>query len=190
MGEDRAGTDLKRRNRRVLAGALGVVAVMVGLSFAAVPFYRLFCRATGLGGTTQVATAASGRVVDRLVTVRFDAVVNGDLKWDFHPDQTAATVKPGEPTEIHYHARNRGDQAVVGTATFNVTPDKAGIYFDKIQCFCFTRQRLEPGQDADLGVTFFVDPAMADDPDMADVKTITLSYTFFRAADQTAAVAE
>lgn len=189
-GPPPSGEALRRRNRRVLAGTVAAVAVMTGLSFAAVPLYSLFCRATGFGGTTQVAATVGavtgGRVADRPVTVRFDAVVNRDLDWAFRPSQTQVTVRPGEATQVSYRARNRGTTPVVGTATFNVTPDKAGVYFDKVQCFCFTRQRLEPGQEVELPVVFFIDPAIADDRGMDDVKTITLSYTFFRAADQTA----
>lgn len=185
-----ADAALARRNRRMLVGALAVVAGMVGLSFAAVPLYQVFCKATGFGGTTQVATKGADRIVDRTVTVRFDAEVNRELPWQFRPVQNAVQVKLGEVREIRYHAKNLSDKALVGTATFNVTPDKAGIYFNKIQCFCFTRQRLEPGQELDMPVTFFVDPSLADDPHMKDVATITLSYTFFLAADQTAAAAQ
>ncbi|TWB32229.1 cytochrome c oxidase assembly protein [Nitrospirillum viridazoti] len=185
-----ARPELARRNRRMLVGALTIVAGMVGLSFAAVPLYRVFCKATGFGGTTQVAERGADRVVDRTVTVRFDAEVNRELPWQFRPLQNAVQVKLGEVREIRYHAKNLSDKALVGTATFNVTPDKAGIYFNKIQCFCFTRQRLEPGQELDMPVTFFVDPALADDPHMKDVATITLSYTFFLAADQTTAAVQ
>lgn len=174
----------------MLVGALALVAGMVGLSFASVPLYRVFCRATGFGGTTQVATRGADRIIDRVMTVRFDAVVNRDLPWQFRPVQNAVDVKLGEVNEAHFRAKNLSDHALVGTATFNVTPDKAGIYFNKIQCFCFTRQRLEPGQEVDMPVTFFVDPSVADDPHMKDVGAITLSYTFFRAADQTAAAVQ
>ncbi|WP_049973730.1 cytochrome c oxidase assembly protein, partial [Azospirillum sp. B4] len=170
-----AGADLVRRNRRMLLGAFALVAGMVGLSFAAVPLYQVFCKATGFGGTTQVATKGADRVVDRTITVRFDAEVNRELPWQFRPLQNAVTLKLGEVREIRYHAKNLSEKALVGTATFNVTPDKAGIYFNKIQCFCFTRQRLERGQELDMPVNFFVDPSLADDPHMKDVATITLS---------------
>lgn len=179
---------ISRRNGRMAAG-LGVIVVgMVGLSFAAVPLYDLFCRVTGYGGTTQVAQGVSERVLDREIEIRFNADVNGSIGWDFRPDTHSIKVKVGEPTTTHYFAHNRENRAVVGTAVYNVTPDKAGIYFQKIQCFCFDEQKLEAGQSVEMPVFFFVDPAIADDPAMDDVKTITLSYTFFRASDQSAAL--
>ncbi|HYD30125.1 MAG TPA: cytochrome c oxidase assembly protein [Azospirillaceae bacterium] len=172
--------DLRRRNAVVLLSLVAVVAGMVGLSFAAVPLYSLFCRVTGYGGTTQRAEAAASRVLDRTVTVRFNADVNGDLPWGFQPQQLDMTVRLGETALAFYRAENRSARPVTGTAVFNVTPDKAGPYFSKIACFCFTEQHLEPGQAVDMPVTFFVDPKMADDPGMDDVTSITLSYTFFR----------
>lgn len=180
--------DTARRNRRVAVVLGGVVAGMIGLSFASVPLYSLFCRVTGFGGTTMVATKAADRVLDRVITVQFNADVNNSLPWEFAPDQRSVDVRLGEAMTITYHARNLSDKAVVGTAAYNVTPDKAGQYFNKLQCFCFTEQRLEPGQRVEMPVNFYVDPALADDPEMADVKIITLSYTFFRAADQSAAL--
>ncbi|MFC7334300.1 cytochrome c oxidase assembly protein [Rhodocista pekingensis] len=173
-----------RRNRVMAAALGGVVAGMVGLSFAAVPLYDLFCRVTGFGGTPQVAQGPAGRVLDRTMTIRFNADVNRSLPWGFRPAVNTTEVRVGEPALTTFHARNDGAVPVVGTATYNVTPDKAGIYFNKIQCFCFTEQRLEPGQEIDMPVYFYVDPAIADDPGMADVHTITLSYTFFKAVDQ------
>jgi cytochrome c oxidase assembly protein subunit 11 len=127
-------------------------------------------------------------VVDRQVRVRFNADVNGQLGWAFRPEVREVTVRPGEPTTVLYVAQNTSKAPVVGTATYNVTPEKAGIHFAKIQCFCFTEQLLQPGERIEMPVTFFVDPSIADDPKMGDVTTITLSYTFFRAADQQAAV--
>lgn len=180
--------DANRRNRRMATGLGLVVAGMVGLSFASVPLYDLFCRVTGFGGTTMVAQKAPDKALDRVVTVRFNADVNNSIHWDFKPDATAVDVRVGEAMTIAYHARNLESRAVIGTATYNVTPEKAGQYFNKLQCFCFTEQRLEPGQSVEMPVNFYVDPAMADDPEMADVKTITLSYTFFRAADQSASL--
>lgn len=180
--------ELGRRNARTAVKLGVVVAGMVGLSFASVPLYDLFCRVTGFGGTTMVAQKAPEKALERVVTVRFNADVNNSINWDFKPDTHAVDVHVGEAMTIAYRAKNLESRAVIGTATYNVTPEKAGQYFNKIQCFCFTEQKLEPGQSIDMPVNFYVDPAMADDPEMADVKTITLSYTFFRAADQSAAL--
>ncbi|GIK99865.1 MAG: hypothetical protein BroJett029_40740 [Alphaproteobacteria bacterium] len=169
------------RNRAVAMVAVGVVAGMVGLAYASVPLYRLFCQVTGYGGTTQRAEAASEVVADRKITVRFNADVNSRLPWRFAPEQREVTLAIGETGLAFYRATNQSAETVTGTATFNVTPFKAGPYFNKIECFCFTEQALEPGQSVDMPVTFFVDPAILEDPDLADVHTITLSYTFFRA---------
>ncbi|MDE2227998.1 MAG: cytochrome c oxidase assembly protein [Alphaproteobacteria bacterium] len=158
---------------------------MLGLVAASVPLYRLFCAATGYNGTTQRADAAPRRAVsDRVITVRFDANTAPNLGWEFRPLQNAVEVHPGETKTVAYRAVNRGTTAVTGTATFNVTPNQAGLYFDKLQCFCFTRQYLAPGEGKDLMVTFFVDPDIVSDPNDRDVDTITLSYTMFRAKDQ------
>jgi cytochrome c oxidase assembly protein subunit 11 len=181
---------VRRRNRVVLVSLLALVAGMVGLAYASVPLYALFCRVTGFGGTTQRAEAAPGTVLERKVTVRFNADVNGGLPWSFRPNQREVTVRLGETALVSYHAENRGTQPVTGTAVFNVTPDKAGIHFNKIECFCFTEQVLQPGQSIDMPVAFFVDPAAATDVNMEDVKTITLSYTFFRARDANPSVAQ
>ncbi|MGE5475972.1 MAG: cytochrome c oxidase assembly protein [Bacteroidales bacterium] len=166
-------------NSRVVMLSLAASAVMVGLVSASVPLYRLFCKVTGAGGLTRVAAAAPG-ATDRVVTVRFDASVAKGMPWRFQPTQREMRVHLGEQVLATYRATNTGAEPVVGTATFNVTPDKAGRYFDKIACFCFSEQRLEPGQTVDMPVTFFVDPALADDPTANEVRTITLSYTFFR----------
>ena len=168
------------RNRRLGLVLALVAAGMVGAAFAAVPLYRLFCQVTGFGGTTQVASEAPGATSERLVTVRFDASVAGDLPWVFTAPGPV-TVRLGEEGEASYFARNTGSQLVLGTSTFNVTPLKTGKYFQKIECFCFTEQLLQPGQSEEFRVTFFVDPALADDPNTAEVSTITLSYTFFDA---------
>jgi cytochrome c oxidase assembly protein subunit 11 len=173
----------QRSNARVAAGLAAIVVAMIGLSFASVPLYRLFCAATGYSGTTQRAAAASETTSDALVTVRFNAETAADLGWDFRPLQDHVTVHPGEERVIAYRAVNRTSETVAGTATFNVTPFKAGIYFDKLQCFCFTKQLLAPGESADLSVSFFVDPDILTDPNTRDVDTITLSYTMFRAKD-------
>ena len=172
-----------------VTGLLAVLGVMIALVSVSVPLYRLFCQATGYGGTTQRASAAPDRrVADRLITVRFDADTAPDLDWEFRPVQASVQVHPGEETVIAYHAVNRSKEPLTGTATFNVTPLKAGIYFDKLQCFCFTRQHLEPGQSAELTVSFFVDPDIVDDANTRDVDTITLSYTMFRAKADAPAV--
>jgi cytochrome c oxidase assembly protein subunit 11 len=172
----------RRRNGLTAGLLLGLVAVMIGLAAASAPLYRLFCQATGYGGTTQRASAApQSGVADRLVTVRFDANTAIDLGWKFEPLQRSVVVHPGEEQIVAYRAENLTREPLTGTATFNVTPAKTGIYFDKLQCFCFTRQHLEPGESAELAVKFFVDPAIADDPNTRDVDAITLSYTMFRA---------
>ncbi|KAA0683491.1 cytochrome c oxidase assembly protein [Roseomonas genomospecies 6] len=188
---DRPKNDrLKRKNRLFLGGLFGLVFGMVGLAYASVPLYALFCQVTGFGGTTQRADAAPERQVDRVIKVRFNADVNNALPWRFKPEQRELTVKLGEMGLAAYQAANRADRPTVGTALYNVTPDKAGKYFNKIECFCFTEQVLEPGQSVDMPVAFFVDPALAEDPAMEDVTTITLSYTFFRAKDENQVLAQ
>jgi cytochrome c oxidase assembly protein subunit 11 len=157
---------------------VAVVAGMVGMSFAAVPLYRLFCQVTGYGGTTQLAESAPGAAAES-VTVRFNADTARGMPWRFSPVQREVTARLGEQVTVFYEASNPSARPVTGTATFNVTPLGAGAYFAKIECFCFVEQRLEPGQTVAMPVTFFVDPALRDDPDAAWVDTITLSYTFF-----------
>lgn len=180
----------KRRNLIVLTSLFGLVFGMVGLAYASVPLYSLFCRVTGFGGTTQRAEAAPTRTVDRKITVRFNADMNAGLPWKFQPEQGKLVVKLGETGLAAYRAENRGSRPTVGTATYNVSPDKVGQYFNKLECFCFTEQTLQPGQSVDMPVAFFVDPALNDDPNMEDVDTITLSYTFFRAKDSDAKLAQ
>jgi cytochrome c oxidase assembly protein subunit 11 len=172
---------MRRRNGTTVTLLAAVVCGMVGLSFASVPLYRLFCQATGFGGTTQRAASAPGPVADALVTVRFDAATSPELGWEFRPLETAVKVHPGEQREVFFRATNRTSETVTGTATYNVTPTKTGIYFDKLQCFCFNAQQLGPGESRDMGVVFFVDPDLLTDPGTSDVRTITLSYTMFRA---------
>lgn len=172
-----------RRNAAAVLLSLGVVAAMAGLAYASVPLYRIFCQVTGYGGTTQQAPRAPEAVPGTAVTVRFDANVNRDLPWRFAPEQTELKLKLGENGIAFYRVTNLSDQPIVGNAIFNVTPFTAGPYFNKIECFCFEEQRLEPGASADLPVSFFVDPAIADDPETAGIRTITLSYTFYRATD-------
>jgi cytochrome c oxidase assembly protein subunit 11 len=173
------------RNARVATGLAVIAIAMVGASFAAVPLYRLFCEATGYSGTTQRARVVPDQSTPSaaLITVRFNAETATELGWDFRPLQDQVTVHPGEERVVAYRAVNRTNEPVTGTATFNVTPFKAGIYFDKLQCFCFTKQHLAPGESADLSVSFFVDPDILTDPNTRDVDTITLSYTMFRAKD-------
>ena len=158
--------------------------VMVGMSFAAVPAYRAFCQVTGWGGTTGRADAAPQAAIDRKITIRFDASYNGDLPWDFKPEQVSQTIKVGASGLAFYEAENLADKAVSGRATYNVSPAKAGKYFKKVDCFCFTEQRLSAGQKVSMPVSYFIDPAIAKDRNMDEVETITLSYTFFRWDDE------
>ncbi|WP_413661167.1 cytochrome c oxidase assembly protein [Maricaulis sp. D1M11] len=168
-------------NTRVALSALAGVCVMTGAAFAAVPLYDLFCRVTGYGGTTQVADGLIGDVLDREVTVYFDANTNRDLPWDFEPLQRSITLNVGESGLAYYRATNSTDTPLTGVATFNVAPFKAGPYFSKIECFCFTEQTLQPGESIEMPVLFFVDPLIDEEDRMDDVASITLSYTFFEA---------
>ncbi|HEY0419664.1 MAG TPA: cytochrome c oxidase assembly protein [Acetobacteraceae bacterium] len=174
----------KPRGNAVLAMALvGVVAGMAGLSFAAVPLYRVFCAATGYGGTPQIGPGASPGVAAGSMVVRFNADTNPALPWRFRPEQLEVQVQLGAEQVAFYAARNLAEVPVTGVATYNVTPEKVGRYFHKTACFCFNEQMLQPGQDMQFPLSFWVDPAIATDPETADVHTITLSYTFFRALD-------
>lgn len=169
-------------NARTASLASLLAIAMVGLGFAAVPLYDLFCRVTGFGGTTQVydpaAAAAPPQILTTTMSVRFDANVSPKLPWSFRPEHPRDTVSIGARDMAIFIARNDSPNPVTGTASFNVTPTQAGKYFTKIQCFCFTEQRLEPGQQMRMPVLFFVDPKIVDDPDARDVQEITLSYTF------------
>ena len=171
------------RNRRrdfAVAGACGVfVAAMVGMSFAAVPLYNWFCRATGFAGTTQVATAGPGTVLDRRIEVRFDANVSGGLPWRFEPEVNAIELRIGDVVTINYTVTNDSASETVGQASYNVSPPTAGAYFSKINCFCFTEQRLKPGEKREMPVVFFVDPGLAKDSEQDGLTTITLSYTMY-----------
>lgn len=171
--------DMARRHRRVAMACAVFVVGMVGLAYASVPLYRLFCQVTGFAGTPQRVDHASGAVGDRVITVRFDANVGPGLSWDFVPERTTQDVRVGENTLAFYKVTNRSTKAVVGSATFNVTPDQAGAFFNKMECFCFTEQRLEPGESLDLPVSFFIDPAIVKDKDGSWIRNITLSYTFY-----------
>ena len=176
----RQPTDRMARRHRLVASVLfAVIAAMIGASYAAVPIYRLICQATGLNGTTQrVAGNASG-ILDRTVTVHFDANTGAGMPWQFKPLQSSVTVRLGETTMAYFAASNPADHAVSGNATFNVTPEIAGRFFDKIQCFCFSQQTLKAGEHVEMPVVFFVDPALVKEPGAEDIRDITLSYTFF-----------
>ena len=176
----------KKKNRRLAIVLSSVVAGMVGLSYASVPLYNLFCRVTGYGGTTQRAESAPGAAENaRQFTVRFNTDVSPDLDWAFRPAGGAISVKAGEEHLVFFQAANTSHEALVGTAVFNVTPQKAGLYFNKVQCFCFEEQMLQSGQTMDFPVSFFIDPDIAKDRNLDDVKSITLSYTFFPARNVT-----
>jgi len=184
-----AGT-LDNRNRRVALIALVLAVGMLGLGYASVPLYRLFCQVTGFGGTTQrVSTqqAAAVHAIGRRISVRFDGNVDRDMPWQFRPEQITQDLKIGDRKLAFYKAKNVSDVAITGVASFNVTPVQAGRYFNKIHCFCFENQTLQPGQEVDMPVQYYIDPAIADDPEAADIEQITLSYTFHRAADQSEA---
>ncbi len=173
------------RNLKVALMAGGLAASMVGLGFAAVPLYDLFCRVTGFGGTTmQVSEAEAAAVRDtgRQISVRFDSNVRG-LPWTFEPERPRETLTVGARDMMVFVATNHGNRPVTGTASFNVTPSQSGQYFSKIQCFCFTEQEIQPGETVRMPVVYFVDPRMLDDPDARDVQEITLSYTFFPVDD-------
>lgn len=171
------------KNARVAVIVTAVVAGMVGLSFAAVPLYRIFCQVTGWGGTTQVSDQYADRILDREMTIRFDASRAEGLPWSFKPAQVSQTLKIGESGLAYYEATNLSDKPVIGSATFNVQPAKAGEYFMKVECFCFTEQRLEPGETMLMPVTYFIDPALDEERRLGDVREITLSYTFYRNED-------
>ena len=185
--------DTARANLRTGALAFAGALAMLGLGYASVPLYRLFCQVTGFGGTTMVASeskaqAAAAAATGEKISIRFDATTAMGMPWTFRPVQATDTVTIGERDIATYTARNDSDQPITGMATFNVEPEQAGKYFNKIQCFCFTEQTLQPGQEVTMPVLYFVDPAMLDDPNMKGVEQITLSYTFHRAeAPQAAA---
>ncbi|MDJ0512224.1 MAG: cytochrome c oxidase assembly protein [Methyloceanibacter sp.] len=173
-----------RDNRALVGLALaGVVAGMVGLSFAAVPLYRMFCQVTGFGGTPQVAEAAPDTVLERTIKVRFDTNVDKELPWDFKSELRSVDVRIGESALVFFKAQNTTDKPVGGTAGFNVAPKAVGRYFTKIECFCFKQQTLAAGQSIEMPVTFFVDPKIVEDDSTKNIEEITLSYTFYRSDD-------
>jgi cytochrome c oxidase assembly protein subunit 11 len=173
------------RDRRGLVALMlaGVVAGMVGLSFAAVPLYRMFCQATGFGGVPQVAETAPDTVLDRTIKIRFDTNVDSGLPWDFKSEQRSVDVRIGESALVFFKAHNTTEKPVSGTAGFNVAPEIAGRYFTKIECFCFKQQTLAAGQSVEMPVTFFVDPKIVEDASTKNIEEITLSYTFYRSDD-------
>lgn len=175
----------RRRDLSVAIACVAFFASMIGVTYASVPLYQLFCQVTGYGGTTQKADAASENVLDRTITVRFDANVSAGLPWEFQPKQREVTIRLGETTNIAYEAKNVFNAPTRGKASFNVTPELAGAYFNKLQCFCFTDTTLKPGETLEMPVQFFVDPEIVNEIDLKDIKTITLSYTFFPSTDET-----
>jgi cytochrome c oxidase assembly protein subunit 11 len=173
-------TALAQRNTRTALMMALVAAAMVGLAFASVPLYRLFCQVTGFGGTPVRAEEAPGaRAAAGQIGVRFDANINSALPWKFEPVQRTMRIVPGEQMQVAYRAKNLSARATTGTAVFNVTPAKAGQYFSKIQCFCFSEQTLKAGESIDMPVIFFVDPKIREDESTKDIDEITLSYTFY-----------
>lgn len=169
----------QRSNRIVAISCASFFVAMIGMAYAAVPLYQMFCQVTGYGGTTQRVEQMSDTILDQTVKVRFDANVSGGLPWDFKPVQREVTVRIGETTIINYEAKNISDRPASGRATFNVSPDLTGSYFNKVQCFCFTDTTLAAGETMEMPVMFFVDPDIVKEKDLKGLTTITLSYTFF-----------
>lgn len=174
------------RNGRIAFACVAVVAGMLGLAYASVPLYQLFCQVTGYGGTTQRAERPASETLARTMTVRFDANVGGGLPWDFAPVSEPQTLHIGESGLAFYRVTNRSDRTLVGSATYNVTPEQVGSYFNKLACFCFTEQRLEPGESMEMPVSYFIDPEIVKDVDASRLSTITLSYTFYEVKKPTA----
>ncbi|MBO0663520.1 cytochrome c oxidase assembly protein [Jiella sp. MQZ9-1] len=184
MSDDQNVTENKirasKRTGLVIAIACGAFAAgMVGAAFASVPLYQLFCQVTGYGGTTQRARVAPKTISDKEVTVRFDGNVAEGLPWTFRPNQREVRVHLGEQATVSYHVENKSDKTLTGQAIFNVTPDAAGLYFNKIACFCFSSQTLKPGEKTDMQIIFYVDPKMTESEELKELPSITLSYTFF-----------
>ena len=179
----------QRRHGAVALSLVGLVAAMVGLSFASVPLYRLFCQATGYGGVPQRAGRAPDEILDRTIRIRFDANVDHALPWTFAPDERVIEVKIGETALAFFRASNNSDAPVAGTAVFNVVPEQAGRYFTKIECFCFKEQTLAAGASVEMPVSFFVDAKIVDDEDTKNISEITLSYTFYRTGKESGVAA-
>lgn len=177
------GRVTERANRAVMVACLAFVASMVGMAYAAVPLYQIFCQATGYGGTPRKVAEASRVAIGRNVTVRFDANTAPGLDWDFAPVSPQVVVALGETVKVAYRATNRSPRTVRARATFNVTPDAAGAFFSKVECFCFVESTLKAGETAELPIVFFVDPAYVESRELKDIRTLTLSYTFFPLED-------
>ena len=161
----------------------GLAFFMLAFSFASVPLYRIFCQKTGFGGTPMIVDSLGDRVVDRVIRVQFNADTHRNLPWKFKPLQHEITVRAGEPAIALYKVKNVSNKPIIGIASYNVSPDKVAPYFMKVKCFCFDEQRIEPGQELEMPVQFFIDPEIADNKNVDDVKVLTLSYTFFEAKD-------
>ena len=189
MTDEPHNDSLQGRHRTVAIWCAVLVAAMVGAAYAAVPIYRLFCEATGFDGTPRIATAPSSKVIERTATIRFDANVAPDLPWRFEPVQTTIQVKLGENALAFYRATNTSDRPIWGMATFNVFPEQVAPFFNKLECFCFKEQLLQPGESVEMPVSFFVDPQITADKDAFWVRHITLSYTFYPAAAPKSGVA-
>lgn len=180
----------RNANLRVAAACVVFFSSMIGAAYASVPLYKLFCQVTGFGGTPKIATAAAEQVLNHVVNVRFDGNVNGGLPIQFGPVEREVSVKLGETKQVSFTAKNITSREVNAIATFNVTPEIAGSYFNKLQCFCFTETTLKPGETLEMPVVFFIDPTIVDDPEAAKITTITLSYTFFPVLDEKSDSAE
>ena len=176
--------NLKAQNKKVIFIITFVGMLMLSLSYAAVPLYDIFCRVTGFGGTTQIASLAPGSTGHPNINIRFESNITDSLNWDFYSKTKTVKIPMGEEKTIYYFAKNLSDEPIVGTATFNVTPAKAGQYFMKIDCFCFVEQLLNPGESMNMPVTFFIDPDLYKDKNVKEVNEITLSYTFMKSMDQ------
>ena len=176
--------NLKAQNKKVIFIITFIGMLMLSLSYAAVPLYDIFCRVTGFGGTTQIASSAPGSTGHPNINIRFESNITDSLNWDFYSKTKSVKIPMGEEKTIYYFAKNLSDEPIVGTATFNVTPAKAGQYFMKIDCFCFVEQLLNPGESMNMPVTFFIDPDLYKDENVQEVNEITLSYTFMKSMDQ------
>ncbi|ANY77844.1 cytochrome c oxidase assembly protein [Microvirga ossetica] len=172
-------SNLDRKMQRTAFACVGIVVGMVGLAYASVPLYDLFCKVTGFGGTPIVRDENGSAIMDRTIAVRFDSNVAPGLSWRFSPEKPEVKVKLGETTTVYYKVTNTGDRPSTGIATYNVQPDLAGTYFSKLECFCFTEQTLQPGETLESAVVFYVDPRLVQDSDVKDLTSITLSYTYF-----------
>ncbi len=176
--------NLKAQNKKVIFIITFIGMLMLSLSYAAVPLYDIFCRVTGFGGTTQIASSAPGSSGHPNINIRFESNITDSLNWDFYSKTKTVKIPMGEEKTVYYFAKNLSDEPIVGTATFNVTPAKAGQYFMKIDCFCFVEQLLNPGESMNMPVTFFIDPDLYKDENVQEVNEITLSYTFMKSMDQ------